>query len=87
MTMHYLAPLFTPASIALFGASERPDAVGGIVFRNLLNSGFKGPVYPINPRRETVQGQVAYRSLGKVDGPVDLAVVATPAEGIPAIVE
>ncbi len=87
MSTHYLAPLFTPESIALFGASDRPDAVGGIVFRNLLAAGFEGPVYPINPRRDTVQGQAAYHSLARVDGPVDLAVVATPAAGIPDIVE
>ena len=87
MGTHYLAPLFSPDGIALFGASDREDAVGGIVFRNLLNSGYAGKAYPINPKRDEVQGQRAYRSLDDVKGAVDLAVIATPAEFVPDIVE
>jgi acetyltransferase len=87
MGAHYLAPLFTPDSIALFGASDRKDAVGGIVFRNLLKSGFEGRIYAINPNRDQVQGQRAYASIDDVDDTVDLAVVATPAAGVPDIVE
>ncbi len=87
MNKHYLTPLFTPESVVLFGASDRPDSVGGVVFKNLLTAGFKGPIYGINPKRETVQGQKAYASLDDIDGPIDLAVVATPSTSIPAIVE
>ena len=87
MSTHYLTPLFTPASIALFGASDREDAVGGIVFKNLLKAGFEGGIYPINPKRDVVQGRDAFRSLADVDDKVDLAVVATPAGSIPDIVE
>ena len=84
---HYLAPLFTPESIALFGASDRVEAVGGVVFRNLLNSGFEGRIYAINPNRDQVQGRRAFASIEDVDDTVDLAVVATPAAGVPDIVE
>jgi acetyltransferase len=87
MNAHYLASLFTPKSVALFGASDRKDAVGGIVLRNLLESEYKGRIYPVNPKRESVQGQKAYASLADIREPVDLAVVATPAATIPAIVE
>jgi acetyltransferase len=87
MNTHYLASLFAPRSVALFGASDRPDSVGGIVLRNLLTSGFQGHVYAINPNREEVQGRKAYASLADVQETVDLAVVATPAATIPAIVE
>jgi acetyltransferase len=87
MNTHYLKSLFTPESVALFGASDRENSVGGVVFRNLLDSGFEGEVYAINPKREEVQGQKAYASLDAVNKPVDLAVVATPAASIPAIVE
>ena len=87
MNTHYLARLFTPESVVLFGASDRPDSVGGVVFKNLLTSGFEGRIYGINPRREEVQGQTVYASLDDIDGTIDLAVVATPASGIPAIVE
>ncbi len=87
MNKHYLTPLFTPESVVLFGASDRPDSVGGVVFKNLLTAGFKGPIYGINPKREEVQGQKVYASLEQIDGKIDLAVVATPAKSIPAIVE
>ncbi len=87
MNSHYLAPLFTPESVALFGASDRPDSVGGIVFKNLITSGYEGRIYAINPKRDEVQGQKAWPSLEAIDEPIDLAVVATPASSIPAIVE
>ncbi len=87
MNSHYLAPLFTPESVALFGASDRPDSVGGIVFKNLITSGYEGRIYAINPKRDEVQGQKAWPSLDAIDEPIDLAVVATPAASIPAIVE
>jgi acetyltransferase len=87
MNTHYLASLFTPESIALFGASDREDSVGGVVFKNLLTSGFKGRIYAINPKRDVVQGEKAFPSLDEIDELVDLVVVATPATSIPAIVE
>ena len=87
MNSHYLTSLFTPGSIALFGASDREDSVGGIVFKNLLDSDFKGQIYAINPARDVVQGQTAYKSLDEIDGPIELAVVATPAPSVPGIVQ
>ncbi len=87
MNTHYLKSLFTPESVVLFGASDRTDSVGGVVFKNLLTSGFKGRIYAVNPRREEVQGEKAYSSLQDIDAAIDLAVIATPAQGIPDIVE
>jgi len=87
MNKHYLASLFTPESIALYGASDREDSVGGIVFKNLITSGFKGRIYAINPKRDVVQGEKAFSSLDEIEELVDLVVVATPASSIPAIVE
>ena len=75
------------SSIAIFGASERKNSVGEVVFRNLLSAGFDGGIYPINPKRDTIQGQKAYRCIGDVDDAVDLAVVITPAPTIPAIAQ
>ncbi|MBT8073743.1 MAG: hypothetical protein HKP21_08550, partial [Xanthomonadales bacterium] len=57
MDTHYLTSLFTPEKIALFGASDRENSVGGVVFRNLLSAGFEGQIFAINPKHETVQGQ------------------------------
>jgi len=87
MNTHYLTSLFTPKTIALFGASDRKNSVGGVVFRNLLSAGFEGQVFAINPKHDTVQGEKAYASLSDVGELIDLAVVATPASTIPAIVE
>lgn len=87
MNKHYLSSLFTPRSVALFGASDREDSVGGVVFKNLRTSGFKGEIYAINPKRAEVQGVKAYPSLEAIGEHVELAVVATPAPTIPGIVE
>ncbi len=87
MSQHYLNVLFAPKSIAVFGASDRTDSVGGIVFENLRTAGFAGPVFPINPKRDTVQGVPAYASIEKVGQAVDLAVICTPAVTVPDIIE
>jgi acetyltransferase len=78
--------LFAPRGIAVFGASDRPDSVGGRVMQNLLASGFAGPIYPINPKRETVHGQRCYPRISDIHGVIDLAVVATPAPSVPEII-
>jgi acetyltransferase len=50
MGKHYLSALFSPKSVAVFGASDRPDSVGQIVFQNMLQSGYQGALYPINAK-------------------------------------
>jgi len=87
MGKHYLNPLFAPKSVAVFGASDRPDSVGQIVFKNMLDSGFQGKLYPINSKNAQVQGQKAYASIGAVGEPVELVVIATPPKTVPGIIE
>ncbi len=87
MGQHYLKPLFAPKSVAIFGASDRTDAVGQIVFQGMLQGGYQGALYPINPSHAEVQGCKAYTSLGQIGEPVDLAVIATPAKTVPDIIE
>jgi len=87
MGRHYLTPLFAPASVAVFGASDRPDAVGQIVFRNMLDSGFTGRLYPINPNHGEVQGRKAYASIAEISDTVELIVIATPPATIPDILD
>ena len=60
MPQHYLYPLFNARSVAVFGASEREDSVAGTLFRNLRNAGYKGEVYPVNPKHEAVYGGRCY---------------------------
>jgi acetyltransferase len=87
MGKHYLNPLFAPKSVAVFGASDRPDSVGQIVFHNMLQSGFKGKLYPINSKNAEVQGLRAYATIAAVGEPVELVVIATPPQTVPAIIE
>ncbi len=83
---HSLDPIFRPRSVAVFGASATPGSVGAILMRNLLGNPFGGGVYPINPKRRTVLGVHAYPDLASVPESVDLAVIATPAPTVPALV-
>jgi len=87
MGPHYLTNLFKPNSIAIFGASERPDSVGGNAFHNLLTAGFKGDIYPINPKHDQVQNQVCYPNIDALPKVPDLVVIATPAKSILAIIQ
>jgi acetyltransferase len=87
MGKHYLNKLFEPRSVAVFGASDREGAVGNLVFKNMIEGGFKGEVFPVNPKHEEVQGRKAYPDLKSLGQPVDLAVITTPAATVPAIIE
>ncbi len=87
MSQHYLSSLFTPQSVAVFGASDRPNSVGQIVFQNMLESGFKGKLFAVNPKHETVQDQPAYSNIRDIDEHVELAVITTPAHTVPGIIE
>ena len=75
-----LDELLRPWSIAVIGASDTPGKVGYTVLKNILSTGFKGPVYPINPNDLEVQGLKAYRSVLDVPGEIDAAVVVVPAK-------
>ncbi len=71
--------LLYPTSVAVIGASRRRGTIGGELFHNLLSGGFTGPVYPVNPNADVVQSVAAYRGVGEIPGPVDLAVLVVPA--------
>jgi len=86
MGAHYLSRLFSPRSIAVIGASERENSVGMRVFANLIEAGFEGQLYPVNPKHDTVQGKPCHPSVSAIGHPVDLAVIATPAETVPDII-
>ncbi|NOU24570.1 MAG: bifunctional acetate--CoA ligase family protein/GNAT family N-acetyltransferase [Methylotenera sp.] len=87
MSQHHLKPLFEPKSVAIFGASDKIDSVGQIVFQNMLQSGYHGSLYPINPNHTEVQGYKAYASIAQIADSVELAVIATPPHTVPGIIE
>ncbi len=86
MTIRNLDALLTPRSVALIGASPRPQSVGNIVARNLLRAGFAGPIQFVNPRHRHVEDRVCATSVRELEGVPDLAVIATPPETIPSII-
>jgi len=83
---HYLTKLFAPRSVAVFGASDRNESVGAIVYRNLLNS-FQGQVYGINLKRREIDGKPTFATIEEIHQEIDLAVIATPASTIAEIIE
>jgi acetyltransferase len=87
MSKHYLTPLFAPKSVAVFGASDRVDSVGQIVFQNMLDSGFQGSLYPINSKNAEVQGRKAYAAISDIEEKIELVVIATPPKTVPGIIE
>ncbi|NJO55317.1 MAG: 50S ribosomal protein L20 [Rhodospirillales bacterium] len=86
MSIRNLDNLFKPRSIALIGASRRSRSVGNIVARNLFDAGFKGPIMPVNPKDKAIEGVLAYRDVSALPLVPDLAVIATEAETIPALI-
>jgi acetyltransferase len=78
--------LFAPNAVAVFGASEEPDTVGARIFQNIVDGGFAGPIYPINPKHAQVGDYPCYPNIAATPGPVDLAVIATPAPSVPEII-
>lgn len=70
--------LFRPRSVAILGASDDPTRISGRPVRYLIEGGFAGDIYPVNPNRETVQGLKAYKSLADCPGTPDVALVAVP---------
>jgi len=87
MTQRNLDRLFNPKSIAMIGASATPVKWGFIVLLNILKEGFTGPVYPVNPKLETILGVPCYPSLQAIPGPVDCAVITTPAVTVSALID
>ncbi len=76
-----------PAKVAIIGASRRPESIGALVLRNILEAGFQGELYPIHREAEEVQGLRTYPTITDVPGPVDLAVVVVPAADAVDVVE
>lgn len=84
---HYLSPLLEPRSVGVIGASERESSLGNVLIRNMLDAGYKGRLFAINPKHETVLGIPCYKSVEDVPHRLDLAVIAVRAEKVAAIVD
>ena len=74
-----LEALFRPRSVAVIGASRDEHSIGAAILHNLIEFGFSGPVYPVNPSTHSVHAMRSYPSIVEVPEQVDLAVVVVPA--------
>jgi acyl-CoA synthetase (NDP forming) len=82
-----LGPLLRPTSIAIIGASAVPDIIPGLPQRILAQHGYRGKVYPVNPRYESIEGLRCYPDIGAVPGPVDVALIVVNAARVVGLVE
>ena len=81
-----LDPIFSPQTVAIIGATETVGSVGRTVVENLQKGGFKGTIYPVNPKRPGILGLKAYPDIKSLPEAPDLAVIITPPATVPGIV-
>ena len=82
-----LQHFFTPASVAVIGASHQPGKIGHDILNNLKLSGFAGAIYPINPKSPEILELKCYPSVLAVEGAIDLAVIVIPARAVLGVME
>lgn len=87
MRIERLDKLFHPSSIAVVGASDRKGSIGRAVMQNLIEAGFEGTLLPVNHHHASIMGYNAVAELGFIESPVDLAVIATPMQTVPGIID
>ncbi|MGH7948875.1 MAG: GNAT family N-acetyltransferase, partial [Candidatus Binataceae bacterium] len=85
-TARSISRLLCPRSVAVVGASRDRSKIGGAILATIRRDGFKGPIYPINPRADEVNGLPSFPSLGAVGAPIDLAIIVVPPERVEATI-
>ncbi len=85
--MENLDPIFKPKSIAIVGASRDPKAIGHQCVKNLIDSGYEGKIYPVNPKADEIAGLKCYHSVTEIPDEVDIALIVVPAKYVPAVTE
>ena len=81
-----LDAIFKPQSVAVVGASTRPNTVGNDILRNLVRDKYIGKIYPVNPKAEELHGLKVYPTLDAIPGDVDLAIFIVPARAVPGLI-
>ncbi|MEM1896267.1 MAG: acetate--CoA ligase [Ignisphaera sp.] len=79
--------LFKPKSVAIIGASREPGKVGHAILKNIIESGYKGEIYPVNPKADKILGLDVYKSVSEIPGDIDLAVIVVPAQVVLSTLE
>jgi acetyl coenzyme A synthetase (ADP forming)-like protein len=79
--------VMNPKAVAVIGASAEAGKIGNSVMKNLINGGYQGEIYPVNPKVDEITGRKAYASVAEIPGQVDVAVFAIPAPLVPGALE
>jgi len=82
-----LEDFFMPSSVAVIGAAREPGKVGHTILRNILNSGYEGKIFPVNPKADAILDLKCYPNILKVPENVDLGVITVPSFLVPQVVE
>ena len=85
--IEHLKYLFEPRSVAIIGASRNPKAWGHVILKNIINYGFEGKVYPVNPKADNLLGLKCYPDIRNVPDDVDVAIIAVPAKIVPRVMK
>ena len=80
-------PLFQPKSIAVIGASRDPMKIGHVILKNLVEGGFSGQVYPVNPTADVILFQHSFASVKDIPSPVDCAIIVTPPQAVLGVLQ
>lgn len=87
MTIRNLEHLFKPSSIAIISQGQATPALDTILIRNLMRGGFKGPIMPVNPQRQALEGVLTYKNIASLPLTPDLALLTTPLAAAPALID
>ena len=87
MNQDVLNGLIRPQNVAIIGASATPGKIGHTVVKNLIEGGYKGGIYPVNPDSEEILGKKVYKSVKDIPGPVDAAIITIPAKYVSPVID
>jgi len=86
MSIRDLDYFFRPSSVAVVGASKRPNSVGAVLMHNMMHAGFDGPIMPVNPHERAIDGALAWPSVSELPVVPELGVVCTPPDTVADVV-
>lgn len=87
MSYKYLEAFFKPKSIAVIGASRNPEKIGYQLLKSLIDVGYEGRIYPVNPKADEILGLKVYPNVMSIKDEVDLAIIAVPAPSVPEVMK
>ncbi|MEM7496865.1 MAG: GNAT family N-acetyltransferase [Pseudomonadota bacterium] len=87
MSLEHVETLLSPSSVAVFGATERPGAIGAAVFAQMMTTGFAGPLWAVNPKHQSVRGLPCFPDAAALPDTPSLAVIASPPRTVAGVLD